>query len=134
MDHNTLEICGSEEARQARENGVNQSCPTRKNVRIDESSVKNGVMTVAYTLTDRDFNDIATMLPFAVNVMKRRVTAIVCRPEGGLLPGLQTARFTLRDRHGKAMPPVDILPPGCMPQSAAEPQEGEGRPRRQAKG
>lgn len=133
---NTPEMCGSEEARQARENGT--SAPNgrmvRKNVRFDASSVSNGVMTAAYTLTDRDFNDIATMLPFAVNAMKNQVSAIVCRPEGGMLAGLQAARFIVRDKHGKALPPVDISPADCVPQPAGPPQESEGRPRRKAKG
>lgn len=133
---NTPEMCGSEEARQARENGT--SAPNgrmvRKNVRLDASSVSNGVMTAAYTLTDRDFNDIATMLPFAVNAMKNQVSAIVCRPEGGMLAGLQAARFIVRDKHGKALPPVDISPADCVPQPAGPPQESEGRPRRKAKG
>ncbi len=131
---NTPEMCASEEARQAHEKGAQQGRIVRKNVRIDESSVKNGVMSATYTLTDRDFNDIATMLPFAVNAMKKQVSAIVCRPEGGMLHGLQAARFIVRDKHGKAMPPVDISPIDCMPQPAAEPQESEGRPRRKAKG
>lgn len=124
---NTPEMCGSEK-------GAQQGRIVRKNVRIDGSSIKNGMMTAAYTLTDRDFSDIATMLPFAVNAMKKQVSIIVCRPEGGMLPGLQAARFIVRDKYGKALPPVDILPSDCIPQPDGQPQESTGRPRRKAKG
>lgn len=121
---NTPEMCGRKEAR---EKSTQQGRMVRKNVRLDESSVKNGVMTAAYTLTDRDFNDIATMLPFAVNAMKKQVSAIVCRPEGGMLHGLQAARFIVRDKHGKAMPPVEIFPIDCPAGTGApEPESGSG--------
>lgn len=131
----TPEMCGSGEIRQIPAQEVlPEGRMVRSNVRLDGSSFENGGITVRYTLTDRDFDNIATMLPYAVNTMKAKVAAGVCRPEGGMKPGIEAVRFIVRDKNGKALPPVDITPVDCMAQPETAPPPQEGKPRRKANG
>ena len=115
--------CRSEAAKKAQARGTMafESSMIADNVRLDEGGVKNGHMFARYTLTDQDFSQIhPDALLYVHSQMKQLLLPMACSPQGGLMPGILSAQFAMQDKHGRALPPVDISAVDCAPTMATQ--------------
>ena len=108
--------CLSDAARQAQARGgmTFERRMVSDNVRLEEGLVKDGHLTARYTVIDQDFTKIhPNALPLLHSKLKQLMRPLVCSPQGGLMPGVASAQFTLQDKNGKPLPPIDMLAVDC---------------------